>query len=147
MREPRFQIAEKAVDTEMKDAAESAEGAESTAPPAGKTPATPSDKNKSRRKSAGASESKAKKLNKKASKAKIVHLDAKPGDHFFVKLKGFPQWPAIICDEDMLPQALIKSRPVTAAKPDGTYRDDYADGGKRAADRTFPVMYLHTNEL
>ena len=99
-----------------------------------------------RRKSTGPAAS-AKKLNKKASKARITHLDAQPGDHFFVKLKGFPQWPAIICDEDMLPQALLDSRPVTAKRADGTYREDYADGGKRAGDRTFPVMYLYTNEL
>lgn len=94
-----------------------------------------------RRKSVG------QKLNRKGSKARIVHLDAKPGDHYFVKLKGYPAWPAVICDEDMLPQTLIKGRPVTAARPDGTYREDYADGGKRAGDRTFPVMYLYTNEL
>lgn len=94
-----------------------------------------------RRKSVG------QKLNRKGSKARIVHLDAKPGEHYFVKLKGYPAWPAVICDEDMLPQTLIKGRPVTAARPDGTYREDYADGGKRAHDRTFPVMYLYTNEL
>jgi hypothetical protein len=102
---------------------------------------------KARRKSTTASDLKGKKLNKKGSRARVTHLDAKPGDHFFVKLKGFPKWPAIICDEDMLPQALLKSRPVTARRTDGTYREDYADGGKRVADRTFPVMYLHTNEL
>lgn len=113
----------------------------------GKSPTTPSSKAKGRRKSTGGGASGGKKLNKKASKAKITHLDAKPGDHYFVKLKGFPQWPAIICDEDMLPQALIKSRPVTAIREDGTYREDYADGGKRAGDRTYPVMYLYTNEL
>ena len=39
------------------------------------------------------------------------------------------------------------TRPVTAARPDGTYREDFADGGKRAGDRTYPVMYLYTNEL
>ncbi len=87
------------------------------------------------------------KLNRKGSKARIVHLDAKPGDHYFVKLKGYPAWPVIVCDEDMLPQQLLKSRPVTAVRPDGTYREDFADGGKRVADRTFPVMYLFTNEL
>lgn len=107
----------------------------------------PSDKSKARRKSAAAAEPKGKKLNKKQSKARILHLDAKPGDHYFVKLKGYPPWPAVICDEEMLPGKLVNSRPVTAARPDGTYRDDYAEGGKRMADRTFPVMYLHTNEL
>lgn len=107
------------------------------------------DKSKAagKRKSIGGGEAKGKKLNKKASKPRILHLDAKPGDHYFVKLKGFPQWPVIICDEDMLPASLLKSRPVTAKRADGTYREDYADGGKKVADRTFPVMYLHTNEL
>lgn len=110
--------------------------------------ATPKSKTPARRKStAGADSAKGKKLNKKASKAQITHLDAKPGDHYFIKLKGFPQWPCIICDEDMLPQALIKTRPVSAARADGSYRDDYADGGKRAVDRSFPIMYLATNEL
>jgi hypothetical protein len=104
---------------------------------------------KARRKSGGVPEHKAKKLNKKASKAKMVttHIDAKPGDYFMVRLKGYPAWPAIICDESMLPTSLLKSRPVTAAGPDGTYRPDYQDGGSKAKDRTFPVMYLHTNEL
>lgn len=107
--------------------------------------ATQGDKSKGRRKSAGSAM--AKKLNKKASKAKILHVDAKPGEHYFAKLKGFPPWPVIIAEEDMLPQSMLSTRPVTAARPDGTYREDFADGGKRIADRTFPVMYLHTNEL
>ncbi|KAK4128400.1 hypothetical protein N657DRAFT_564217 [Parathielavia appendiculata] len=105
------------------------------------------DKSKEKRKSIGAATPKGKKLNKKASKPRMLHLDAKPGDHYFVKLKGHPQWPVIICDEDMLPASLLKSRPVTAKRADGTYREDYADGGKNVADRTFPVMYLHTNEF
>ena len=109
--------------------------------------ATDTDKSKSRRKSIGGGGAKGKKLNKKASKPRLLHTDAQPGDHYFVKLKGFPQWPVIICDEDMLPASLLKTRPVTAKRADGTYREDYADGGKNVADRTFPVMYLHTNEL
>ncbi|KAI0104814.1 hypothetical protein GGR51DRAFT_220832 [Nemania sp. FL0031] len=103
-------------------------------------------KSQPRRKSTGVAD-KGKKLNRKASKVKILHLDAKPGDHYFAKLKGFPPWPVVICEEDMLPQNMLSSRPVTAARPDGTYREDFADGGKRAGDRTFPVMYLHTNEF
>jgi hypothetical protein len=102
---------------------------------------------KARRKSGGVPEHKNKKLSKKASKAKMTHIDAKPGDYFMVRLKGYPPWPAIICDESMLPTSLIKSRPVTAAGPDGNYRADYQDGGSKAKDRTFPVMYLFTNEL
>ncbi|CAK7266122.1 Pre-mRNA-splicing helicase BRR2 [Sporothrix epigloea] len=94
-----------------------------------------------RRKSVG------QKLNRKGSKARMVHLDAKPGEHYFVKLKGYPAWPVVICDEEMLPESLLKSRPVTAARPDGSYREDYADGGRRAVDRTFPVLYLYTYEF
>ncbi|KAI0508409.1 hypothetical protein F5B22DRAFT_404603 [Xylaria bambusicola] len=103
-------------------------------------------KSQPRRKSTSVTD-KGKKLNRKASKAKVLHLDAKPGDHYFAKLKGFPPWPVVICEEDMLPHNMLNSRPVTASRPDGTYREDFADGGKRVADRTFPVMYLHTNEF
>ncbi|KAG5923095.1 hypothetical protein E4U61_004377 [Claviceps capensis] len=103
---------------------------------------TPAAKNKGgRRRSTGGG------LARKASRARLTHTDAKPGDHFLVKLKGFPAWPAIICDEDMLPHALVTSRPVSAARPDGTYGEPFVDGGKRVNDRTFPVMYLHTNEF
>ncbi|KAH6604716.1 hypothetical protein Trco_006423 [Trichoderma cornu-damae] len=124
-------------DAEMKDAADTA------AEPEADTPAV---KGKNRRKST-AGESKGKTLSKKGSKARLTHIDAQPGDHFLVKLKGFPAWPAIICDEDMLPQALINTRPVSAARPDGSYSEAYADGGKRVHDRSFPVMYLYTNEF
>jgi len=110
------------------------------------TPAS-GDKSKSRRKSGGIPEHKSKKLNKKASKAKMTHIDAQPGDYFMIRLKGYPLWPGIVCDESMLPNTLLKSRPVTALGKDGTYRADYADGGAKVNDRTFPVMYLHTNEL
>ncbi|KAL7797825.1 hypothetical protein V8C43DRAFT_277082 [Trichoderma afarasin] len=130
-------------DAEMKDAADTAAEAEADTTAAAETPAA---KGKSRRKST-AGESKGKTLSKKGSKARLTHIDAQPGDHFLVKLKGFPAWPAIICDEDMLPQALINTRPVSAARPDGSYSEAYADGGKRVHDRSFPVMYLYTNEF
>lgn len=114
--------------------------------PADGTPAL-SGKSKARRKSVGIPEHKNKKLSKKASMAKMTHLDAKPGDYFLARLKGFPPWPCIICSEDMLPTTLLKGRPVTAAREDGTYLPAYADGGPKAKDRTFPIMYLATNEL
>ena len=108
---------------------------------------TPAKKNGgNKRKSSGVPEHKSKKLSRKKSQA-TLHLDAKPGDYYYARLKGYPPWPAIICDEDMLPESLLSSRPVTAARPDGGYREDYLEGGKNAKDRTYPVMYLHTNEL
>ncbi|SPJ85456.1 uncharacterized protein FTOL_11237 [Fusarium torulosum] len=64
-------------------------------------------------------------LRKKASKACLthLHLDAKPGDHFCIKLKGFPVWPAIIWDETLLSQVLVDSRPIAAVRPDGSYTE------------------------
>ncbi|KAK1781119.1 hypothetical protein QBC45DRAFT_78409 [Copromyces sp. CBS 386.78] len=133
-----------AAQTPAPESAEQTQQPDDASPAASAAATSKSNKSSnSRRKSVGGGS----KLNKKASKAKLLHLDAQPGDHYYVKLKGFPQWPVIICDEDMLPQSLIKSRPVSAMRPDGTYREDFADGGKRAHDRTYPVMYLHTNEF
>jgi hypothetical protein len=101
-----------------------------------------------KRKSTGPPEHRTKKLNKKKSAARLTNLDAKPGDLFLASMKGYPAWPAIIADEDMLPAIVQSKRPVTAKRPDGTYtKEDYADGGKRVADRTYPIMYLYSNEL
>lgn len=77
----------------------------------------------------------------------MTHLDAAPGEYYLARLKSFPPWPSIICDEEMLPSSLLNTRPVTTKQADGTYKEAYADGGKRVHDRTFPVMFLETNEL
>lgn len=78
---------------------------------------------------------------------RITHLNAKPGEYYLARLRSFPPWPAIICDEQMLPHSLLITRPVTAMQPDGTYHGEYADSGKRTHERTFPVMFFETNEL
>ena len=63
-------------------------------------------------------------------------------------MKGHPPWPSVVCDEEMLPHSLLTTRPVTAQQPDKSFRKpEYADGGKRAHERTFPIMFLHTNEF
>lgn len=124
-------------------------GTKDTADTVAEPDATPAsaNKSKSRRKSSGVPEHKGRKLNKKESKAKMSNIHAQPGEYYFIKLRGFPKWPGIIASEDMLPDAILKTRPVTAAKPDGTYREDFAEGGKNMLDRTFPVMFFETNEL
>ena len=106
-----------------------------------------STSNAKRKSTGGVPEHKSKKLNKKQSKAKITHLDAQPGEYYFARLKSYPPWPSIVCDEEMLPNSLLSTRPVTTRREDGVYRPDYADGGKKVSERTFPVMFLHTNEL
>ncbi|KAK4192709.1 hypothetical protein QBC35DRAFT_200197 [Podospora australis] len=145
---PKVEDAVKATEPESIKDQEAVDDAATDAKDDKAAPSSAASSSAAKRKSiSGAAADKGKKLNRKASKPRILHMDAQPGEHYYVKLKGFPQWPVIICDEEMLPESLLKSRPVTARRQDGTYRDDYADGAKKAADRTFPVMYLHTNEF
>lgn len=137
-------------DVEMKDAALAEPGSAATEEkvPGANGAATPAKANNGKRKSIGGiPEHKGKKLNKKKSMPKLTHLDAQPGDYFYARLKSYPPWPSIICDESMLPLSLTSTRPVTTKKADGTYNEPYADGGKKVNDRTFPIMFLFTNEL
>lgn len=105
-----------------------------------------SSKSAKRKSSAGVPEHKTKKLNKKKSTL-TLNLDAKPGDYYWARVKGYAPWPAIICSQDMIPEELLKKPPVSAARTDGSYREDYAEGGKNAKDRTYPIMFCSTNEL
>ena len=151
--EPPAAVSEEAPqhDTDMKDATEAAAKAsgdvadDATAEANGTSSAKKGSNG--RRKSGGVPEHKNKKLGKKKSMPKMTHLDAQPGELYFARLKSYPPWPSIVCDEDMLPESLINTRPVTTKKGDGTYNEPYADGGKKMTDRTFPVMFLYTNEL
>ena len=95
-----------------------------------------------RKKSSAVPEHKSKKLHKKKSKP-LTNLSAQPGEYYIARMKGHPPWPSIICDEDMLPSSLLNTRPVTAQLPDGSFKkSEYADGGKRAYERTYPIMFL-----
>jgi len=136
-------------DTEMKNTENPSEDAAAplspTAPPANGTPAQSkraSVGGSSKKKSSAIPEHKSKKLNKKKSKP-MTNLSAQPGEYYIARMKGHPPWPSIICDEDMLPQSLLTTRPVTAQLPDGSFkRAEYAEGGKRAYERTYPIMFL-----
>jgi hypothetical protein len=115
----------------------------------GATPRTngaPGSNKKVKRKSVGVPEHKTK-LNKKKSMPSMVDHDCQPGEYYFARMKGFPKWPCIISDDEMLPELMVRSRPVTAKRLDGTYREEYGPGGSKAHDRSFPIMFLHTNEL
>jgi len=132
----------------MKDAGKAGEAADSASAPAMPPNGTPAAAKRasiggsSKKKSSAVPEHKSKKLNKKKSRP-MTNLDAQPGDYFFARMKGHPPWPSIVCDEDMLPNSLLSTRPVTAKLPDGSFKKaEYADGGKRAYERTFPVMFL-----
>lgn len=140
-------------DTEMKDVQDATAATESASSPAvAPTNGTPVTYKKTRngsskKKGSVIPEHKSKKLNKKKSKP-LTNLDAQPGEYYFARMKGHPPWPSIVCDEEMLPQSLLDTRPVTTKLPDGTYKKpEYADGGKRAYERTFPIMFLYVHHL
>ncbi|KAG8207886.1 PWWP domain-containing protein, variant [Trichophyton interdigitale] len=88
-----------------------------------------------------------KKLGKKKSMNRIYHLDVQPGEVYLARMKSHPPWPSIVCDEEMLPPSLLSTRPVTTKRADGTYAEAYSDGGKKVNERTFPVMFMATNEF
>lgn len=118
--------------------------AEAAAPAeANGTPASAKKSSKDRRTSTGATQ----KLSRKKSQSRITHLDAKPGQTYLARLRSYAPWPAIICDEGILPPSLLETRPVTAMQKDGSYKGEYGDDGRRAHERTFPVMFFDTNEL
>lgn len=134
---------------EATDAKESQEAAatpaKAEAAPQAEANGTPASTKKSaKRKSGGIPEHKSKQ-NRRKSVANQVH--AKPGEYYLARLRSFPPWPSIVCDEEMLPQSLLETRPVSAYRADGTIRDEYAEGGKRAHERTYPIMFFQTNEL
>lgn len=106
------------------------------------TPASAAKASKDRRRSSGVG---GQKLNRKKSQNRITQLDAKPGDMYLARLHHWPPWPSMICDDEMLPADL--KRPVTTLQEDGTYHGEYADGGKRVHERTFPVLFFGSNEL
>jgi hypothetical protein len=113
------------------------------------TTGTPAKKTNSHRRksSSGVPEHKSKKTPNKKKKQPELHLDAKPGDMYMVAMRGYQPWPIVICDDEMLPDTLLAKRPVSAMRVDGTYREDFLEGGKNAKDRRYPIMFLHTNEL
>ncbi|KAJ5510908.1 hypothetical protein N7453_003011 [Penicillium expansum] len=118
--------------------------AEAAAPAeANGTPASAKKSSKNRRISTGATQ----KLSRKKSQSRITHLDAKPGQTYLARLRSYAPWPAIICDEGILPPSLLETRPVTAKQKDGSYKGEYGDDGRRAHERTFPVMFFDTNEF
>lgn len=117
------------------------------APQATEAPSSAKKGGNSKRKSTGAVPEHKNKLSRKKSQIRVTQLHAKPGEYYLAHLRSYPPWPSIVCDEDILPQSLLTTRPVSAMRPDGSYREDYADEGKRAHERTFPVMFFGTNEL
>ncbi|KAL1635556.1 hypothetical protein SLS56_001608 [Neofusicoccum ribis] len=122
---------------------ENAEGKETGAEAGENANGTP--KTNGRRKSTGGDKGK-KQLKNKKSVANL-NLDVKAGTYWWARMKGYAAWPVIICDEAMLPESLLTKRPVSAIRPDGTYREDFADNGKNVRDRRYPVMFLGTNEF
>jgi hypothetical protein len=129
-------------DMEMKDADEAVDATPAQPEVATPAPTKKTPNGSAKKKGTSVPEHKNKKLNKKKSKP-TLRLHAQPGELYLARMKGHAPWPSIICDEEMLPESLLKSRPMTTPMPDGTFKKpDYAPGGKREHERTYPVMFL-----
>ena len=114
------------------DGEKPAEVAEGPSEPAAAATPTTNGKDKKRKSVGGVPEHKGKKLNKKKSMPNL-QLNCEPGQYYWARLKGYPPWPAIVCDEEMLPESLLASRPVSTTRADGSLRDDFKEGGKTKA--------------
>ncbi|KNG46483.1 pwwp domain-containing protein [Stemphylium lycopersici] len=119
----------------------------SDAPATNGTPGPKKAANGKRKSGAGIPEHKKKTPAKKGKKAPELRLNVSPGDMHMVAMRGYQPWPVIVCDEEMLPESLLSKRPVSARRIDGTYREDFLEGGKNAKDRRYPIMFLGTNEF
>lgn len=140
-------IAAQPVSESTGDSAEAAPAAD--APATNGTSATPKavNGNSKRKSGAGVPEHKKKTPAKKKKAAPELRLNVAPGEMYMVAMRGYQPWPVIICDEEMLPESLLSKRPVSAKRIDGTYREDFLEGGKNAKDRRYPIMFLGTNEF
>lgn len=131
--------------TNTQDPENTARAQAKAAAPANGTPAASkraSTGGSTKKKTSAVPEHKSKKLNKKKSRP-LTNLSAQPGEYYIARMKGHPPWPSIICDEDMLPERILSTRPVTAPLPDGSFKKpEYAEGGKRAHEKTYPIMFL-----
>ncbi|KAF1840507.1 uncharacterized protein K460DRAFT_296672 [Cucurbitaria berberidis CBS 394.84] len=116
------------------------------APPTNGTPVVKKTANGKRKSGAGVPEHKKTPVKGK-KKVPELRLNVSAGDMYMVAMRGYQPWPVIVCDEEMLPEPLLIKRPVSAKRIDGTYREDFAEGGKNAKDRRYPVMFLGTNEF
>lgn len=104
-----------------------------------KTPATPA---KATPKSAARKKSLANlKNNNTPSKAKNPDVKYEPGMQVLAKMRTFPPWPAVILSEELLPEALLKTRP--SSKNPRTKGASTAQSEER---RHWPVIYMGTLE-
>ena len=76
-----------------------------------------------------------------------VRLDVSAGEMYTVPMRGYEPWPVIVCDEAMLPERMLRTRPVGARRLDGSYHQDFSTGGKNVEDRRCPVMLLGSNDF
>lgn len=101
-----------------------------------KSPATPAPKSAARKKSLA-------NLKNSNTPAKSKNADVKyePGMQVLAKMRTFPPWPAVILSEELLPEALLKTRPST--KNPRTKGSSAAPSDER---RHWPVIYMGTLE-
>ncbi|KAH8148238.1 uncharacterized protein LAJ45_07690 [Morchella importuna] len=81
------------------------------------------------------------KSNGTPAKVKNADVNYEPGMQVLAKMRTFPPWPAVILSEELLPEALLKTRP-SNKNP----RTKGSSAEPAEVKRHWPVMYMGTNE-
>jgi hypothetical protein len=75
------------------------------------------------------------------AKVKNADVNYEPGMQVLAKMRTFPPWPAVILSEELLPEALLKTRPSNKHP-----RTKGSSAEPAEIKRHWPVMYMGTNE-
>ncbi|RPB00828.1 hypothetical protein L873DRAFT_1678875 [Choiromyces venosus 120613-1] len=78
----------------------------------------------------------------RSTKKAAVDVDYQPGMNVLAKMRTFPPWPAIILSDELLPEALLKTKPSGKSGKKGEASAPAAP----AAPTSWPVMFMGTNE-
>jgi len=76
----------------------------------------------------------------RSTKKAAADVDYQPGMSVLAKMRTFPPWPAIILSDELLPEALLKT------KPSGKSGKKGEASAAPSAPTSWPVMFMGTNE-
>ncbi|CUS10212.1 unnamed protein product [Tuber aestivum] len=78
----------------------------------------------------------------RSTKKAAADVDYQPGMNVLAKMRTFPPWPAIILSDDLLPEALLRTKPSGKSGKKGEASASVAP----SAPTSWPVMFMGTNE-
>ncbi|CAZ82361.1 unnamed protein product [Tuber melanosporum] len=78
----------------------------------------------------------------RSTKKAVVDVDYQPGMSVLAKMRTFPPWPAIILSDELLPEALVRTKPSGKSGKKG----EASASAAPSAPTSWPVMFMGTNE-